>query len=142
MSGGLAQGMRGLSAASLGEFIPAGSGGLNNPRVILFRPNGEVFVTSEGSNRVLVFDEDGGFIRELVTYQRPTGMAISPYDGKLHVTSAVADRVWRFDLRTETKEGTLVGHELADEARRSSLEFRPFGVGRSGSGLRPFAGTL
>ena len=90
----------GGTGADLGGFVSPRSGGLRNPRMLLFRPGGNLWVSSWGSNRILEFDSTGGFLREIVSVTRPTGFAVSPFDGDLYVTSDQTNRVNRFDLLT------------------------------------------
>lgn len=99
----------GTSGAFLDRFVSGGTGGLRNPRMLLFRPNGDLWVSSWGSNRVLAFGADGEFVRELVTMTRPTGFALSPYDGDLYVTSDQSNRVNRYDVATGNRIEIFLG---------------------------------
>ncbi len=67
--------------------------GLNGPRGIVVDPNGSVFVASELSNEILMFDTDG-VLEGRFTHSdlaRPTGMAL--HDGELYVSSFAGDEI-------------------------------------------------
>ncbi len=75
----------------LGDFVPAGSGGLNYPTGIIFGPNGNLFVSSRNTNSVLQYDgATGAFINAFVP--AGSGGLISPFglifgpNGNLFVT--------------------------------------------------------
>lgn len=117
----------GTSGSFMDVFIPAGNG-LQNPRVVLFLPGGDVLVSSWGRDRVLLYDSEGSFLANLVTYRWPTGMAIGPHDGLLYVTSDQQNRVWKFDMVNLVKMGTIVPTGTAGLNGATFLQFHePFG---------------
>lgn len=105
----------------LGVFIPAGSGGLDNPDTLLYGPdvNGDrksdLYIASgppSGVPSILIFDgETGEFIKAFVKDNpnteldetggliRPYGMAFGP-DGNLYVSSFYTDQILRYNGET------------------------------------------
>jgi len=84
-------------------FIPAGKGGLSQPRTILFRDN-KVWVTSDNGNKVLRYGLDGSFIDEFVAsgaggLKGATGMVFGG-DGFLYISSWRNNKVLRFNAKT------------------------------------------
>ncbi len=100
------------SGAYLGEFVPAGSGGLNEPAGLLFRPGGSLLVASRGTDSILEFDgATGAFLGAAVAADSgglgaPFGLSFD-LDGNLLVTTG-DDRVLRFDSRTGAPLGEVV----------------------------------
>jgi DNA-binding beta-propeller fold protein YncE len=90
-----------LSGAYLGDFIPAGSGGLNYPAGLVIGPNGNLFVCSRSGNSVLRFDgQSGAFLGAFVPagsggLNIPFGLTFGP-NGNLFVTSG-GNQVLEFD---------------------------------------------
>ena len=93
---------------NLGKFIPALRGGLRNPRMLLFQPDGSLFVSGWANNRISRYSASGDFIEHIAVMSRPTGFAISPYDGLLYITSDQTDRVRRFNLLTRQFVDTFI----------------------------------
>ncbi len=86
-----------VDSGSTSQFIAAGSGGLDAPRVIVNdTARSRLLVTSWRSSRVLAFAYDGGFTEELVVAGRPTGLVVDGQDTLL-VTSDQVARVIRYD---------------------------------------------
>ena len=102
------------TGAYLGEFIPAGTGGLQQPDDLTIGPDGLLYITS-GANTptpdqgVLRFHPDTGAYIDHFTrfapetrqpaFLRPYGCAFGP-DGILYVASFRTDEILRFDGRT------------------------------------------
>lgn len=71
---------------------------------LIIAPGRRVLVTSTSSNKVVEFDDEGNYVRDLVaagagSLSSPTGMAISPA-GTLLVSSRANHRVIEFNLNT------------------------------------------
>lgn len=80
---------------------------------VVISPNGNVLVSSGASNLVKEYNEEGDFLRNLVTagaggLDYPTGMVISP-SGALLVSSRNSNSVLAFDVDTGELISTLVG---------------------------------
>jgi hypothetical protein len=91
---------------SLGEFIPAGRGGLNDPDDLAIGPDGKLYVSSghdPETSAILRFDRrTGAFIDVFASghgLHRPYGMVFGP-DGLLYVSSFRSDQLLRFDATT------------------------------------------
>lgn len=93
-----------ISGAHLGDFVPAGSGGLSFPTGLTMGPNGNLFVCSRNNASVLQYDGGtGSFIGAFVAsgaggLTSPFGIAFGP-NGNLFVTSG-GNRVLEFDGST------------------------------------------
>ncbi len=71
--------------------------GLNGPRGVVFGPGREIFVASELSHEILVFDQDEQYVRRFTNaaLSGPTGMALGP-DSTLYVSSFNNGRICVF----------------------------------------------
>jgi hypothetical protein len=94
------------TGAYLGELVPAGSGGLNDPDTMVIGPDGYLYVTSGpdvDNASVLRFDPDtGDFIDVFASgngMHRPYGLAFGE-DGYMYVASFLTDQIMRFDGTT------------------------------------------
>ena len=94
------------SGELLGEFIPAGSGGLIAPDALVIGPDGHLYVTSGDTaqnSAVLRYDgKTGRFIDTFASgngLHRPYGAAFGP-DNRLYVSSFLSDQILRFDATT------------------------------------------
>ncbi|MBL9141443.1 MAG: hypothetical protein JNK53_06205 [Phycisphaerae bacterium] len=96
----------------VGDFVPAGSGGLSDPSAIEFGPDGNVYVTSRGTNAVLRYHgTTGAFLGAAVAsgaggLVQPFGLAFGP-DGMLYVNGSDR-RVRRYDPTTGASLGVFV----------------------------------
>ncbi len=87
----------GMTGATLGTFVTAGSGGLSYPFSLAFR-NDELFVTSAGTNQILKYEaSSGNFLGVAAStgLDYPRGLTFGP-DDLLYVTSGSNDRILRF----------------------------------------------
>ena len=97
-----------LNAAGeyVGDFVEAGSGGLDFPAAMTFGPEGDLFVVSRDNHSVLRYDGmTGAFLDTFVPsgsggLSFPFGLAFGP-DGNLYVSSHYAsDTILRYDGAT------------------------------------------
>jgi DNA-binding beta-propeller fold protein YncE len=79
--------------------------GLEEPRGIVFVPDGRIYVASEGTHEVYVFDSNEQYLTQFGHPEmiRPTGMALVDGD-ELHVCSYGANQVVVFDLDGKYQE--------------------------------------
>ena len=91
-----------LGSTDTAEFVPPGSGGVDNPFDMTFGPDGRLYVTSMNTDQILRYDETtGAFLGTFVTggsggLDGPRGIAFGP-DGYLYVSSSVTDQVLRYE---------------------------------------------
>jgi streptogramin lyase len=102
-----------LQGASLGAFVPAGSGGLLSPDGMVFGPDGNLYLCSERTSAVLRYDgKTGAFLGTFV----PSGsggldiceVPIFGPDGDLYVSSTHANAVFRYDGKTGAFKSAFV----------------------------------
>ncbi len=102
--------------------VAAGAGGLRAPTGLTFGPDGNLYVSSSGTNQVLRFDgQTGAFLDVFVSDSalvQPFSVIFGP-DGNLYVSSGARGVVLRFDGRT--------GRLLNVAARTDSLK-TPIGL--------------
>ena len=95
------------TGASLGAFIPAGSGGLAGTDGLLGLPDGTLLVSDYINNKILRYDAFTGTLlgtfasTPAVPVNGPTLMTIGP-DGGLYVSCFANNTILRFDLTTGT----------------------------------------
>ena len=86
----------------VGILVPARSGGLLTPDGMDLGPDGNLYVSSSGSNAILKYDaDDGTFLGEFATtgLNQPGNMQFGP-DGLLYVANKGESEVVRFDPHT------------------------------------------
>jgi len=90
----------------LGELVPPGSGGLDEPDTMIIGPDGKLYVTSgpdPSTAAVLRYDlSTGAFIDVFASgngLDRPYGLVFGP-DGYLYVASFLSDQILRFNGTT------------------------------------------
>ena len=118
------------SGLTLGSFITPGAGGLASGQGILVRGD-EVWVSNAGANNVLVYDENGAFLREHVApgaggLSNPHGLKIGP-DGHLYVASRGTHSVKRFDGASGAFLGDFVAPASGGSAGFGGLD-QPAGL--------------
>lgn len=81
----------------------ASDGQFSNPAFIATGPDGSVYVSDSGNNRVQRFTADGAFLQSIGgagsgpgQFQGPTGVGVGP-DGTVYVADSGNNRVQRFD---------------------------------------------
>ncbi len=83
-----------------GNFIPPGGGGLFAPGSLTFGPDGNLYVTSSGSSKVLRYDGTSGEFMDVFASEgglnRPTGLVFGP-DGNLYVSSRDSNALLRYN---------------------------------------------
>jgi outer membrane protein assembly factor BamB len=138
-----------------GEFVAAGSGGLQNAEGLAFLPDGSLLVASYGSGQILRYDgTSGSFIGAFATVGGPTGMLI--HNGEVFVSSFSTGRINRYDATggflgtfatTPQAHGMVFGpdghlyvHTGTDIERFDGTSGAPLGAFASGNGLNFAAG--
>lgn len=98
--------------AVLGDFVSAGSGGLDGPSDLTFGPGGDLYVASNDAQAVLRFDGDTG--AALGVFADPIGTStdgMKPVfgpDGRLYVNLTTSGQIERFDGATGAAQGVFV----------------------------------
>lgn len=101
----------GTTGAYLGDFVTAGSGGLTQPRQILWR-DGLAYVTSDNGSKVLRYNgTTGAFVDTFVTagsggLNSASGMLF--YGNSLFIASGRNHRVLRYDAATGAFQGAFI----------------------------------
>lgn len=111
--------------AVLGDFVTAGSGGLDGPAGLAFGPDGDLFVSSRITGQVLRYDGTTGApvgVFATPSGNGPEGLTFGP-DGDLYVANSTTKNVLRFDGDTGAALGVF-----ADP------------IGTSGGGMDPVFG--
>lgn len=112
-----------VDGSSLGNFVGPGVGGLQNPRTLRFRSDGVLYVSGEGSNAIHRYDRSGAFLDSFIALTRPTGFALSPFDGNVYAADIQRDAVTVFDGGTGARLRTLVRPGAGGLAGAVSLTF-------------------
>ncbi|MBI1335075.1 MAG: PEP-CTERM sorting domain-containing protein [Armatimonadetes bacterium] len=106
----------GTTGAFIDKFIPSGSGGLSQPRQIIWR-NGAMYVTSDNGNKVLRYDASTGtYIDTFIAANSgglngATGMVF--YKDSVYITSWRNNRVLKFDATSGAYQGDFVASGLS-----------------------------
>ena len=148
-----------LTGASLGTFIPRGSGGMKTPVTLAFGPDGNLYVVT-GDNQTGEIRRYNGKTGAPLGVFVPNGrgglaapgdVAFGP-DGSLYVTSDSKDSVLRFNGKTGMAMGAFVKPHTGGLRHPMSLVFGPDGSlfvggasgvleydGKTGAFVRTFA---
>jgi WD40 repeat protein len=114
------------------SFVIPGSGGLSDPRGLVFGPNGNLFVSSL-TGEILEYDgSTGSFLGAFVDATGNGGGPIDPYgivfhDGSLFVASFFPDEVREFDATTGSFVQTIVTSGAGGLSGPTSLAIGPAG---------------
>ncbi|MFN7933318.1 MAG: hypothetical protein U0R19_08335 [Bryobacteraceae bacterium] len=98
------------TGAFLGDLVPAGSGGLDNPWGLTVGPDGKLYIASLFSNQVLRYNPAAGVLEPFAASSNlsPVGLTFGP-DGNLYVTEGddFDTRVHRFNGLTGADMGVF-----------------------------------
>jgi sugar lactone lactonase YvrE len=103
----------GTTGMFIDVFIPAGSGGLNEPQDITIGPDGNIYVSSWGTGSVKRYARTtGAFLGTFIPsgsggLAHPDQLLFGP-DGRLYVSDRFSGRVLRYDGLTGAPLGTFV----------------------------------
>lgn len=123
-----------LTGASLGTFIPRGSGGMTTPVTLAFGPDGNLYVVT-GDNRTGEIRRYNGKTSAPLGVFVPNGrgglsapgdVAFGP-DGNLYVTNNSKDSVLRFSGKTGAAMGAFVKPHSGGLRNPQNLVFGPDG---------------
>ena len=95
----------GTTGAYLDDFVPAGSGGWNTLYYLTFRPDGYLYVNTQGGSVLRYDGTTGAFVDQFAAGQIGPSIAFGP-DGDLYVQSA--NGVQRYSGTTGAFIGTFV----------------------------------
>jgi DNA-binding beta-propeller fold protein YncE len=131
MKGGIRR-INGRSGEDLGVFVAEGEGGLGLAMVLVFGPDGHLYVSNWGGSKVMRFNGGSGeFMDDFIPagsggLEGAAGVAFGP-DGNVYVSSEVTDQVLRFDGRSGDFLGVFVSAGLGGLDGPASLVFGPDG---------------
>ncbi len=115
------------SGAVLGSF---GTGYLNQPYDVVVDNNRHILVTSSGDNRVVEFDSNGQYLRDLSSCTDgpvyPTGLAIGP-SGMLYVSGRANNSIFQYDLSSGSCQGEFISAGTGGLSQPYNLAWGPNG---------------
>jgi DNA-binding beta-propeller fold protein YncE len=93
------------TGASLGSFVPSGSGGLAHPDGMAFGPDGNLYVCNEEASSVLRYDGKTGTFLSTFVPAGSGGLDVSEFpafgpDGNFYLSSLHENSVLRYDGKT------------------------------------------
>ena len=121
-----------VAGSFIDAFVSAGSGGLNIPTELVFGPDGNLYVSSFGTDEVLRYNgATGAFINAFVVagsggLNQPRGLVFGP-DGNLYVNSDVTNEVLRYNGATGAFIDAFVSAGSGGLTRPLGLVFGPDG---------------
>ncbi|WP_379970574.1 cadherin-like beta sandwich domain-containing protein [Ectobacillus sp. sgz5001026] len=80
-----------------------GNGQLNYPYGVAVNSAGYLYVSDAGNNRIVKFDQNGNFVKEITGFHRPYGLVIDKADN-IYVSEATSDTIRKLD-----SSDTIVG---------------------------------
>jgi streptogramin lyase len=103
------RGYNGSSGAFISTLVTDGSGGLTDPRGMVFGPDGNLYVSSASTNKILRYNgTTGAYIDDFATgLNGPHGLTFGP-GGDLFVSDYYSNSVLRFDATTGASKGAFV----------------------------------
>ena len=109
-----------VSAAFIDEFVAAGSGGLDDPRLFLF-DGGSLFVANGAGGAVARYSATtGAFVNNFASINQPRGVTLSPDGNSLYVSGGgTTDAVRQYNVAT----GALIGTTTAANLNPFGLTF-------------------
>ncbi len=120
-----------VTGAYLGDFVPARTGGLDEPQGMEYGPDGNLYVCSNDQHAVLRFDGTTGAFIDAFIPPRHGGLDgpadLEFRDGYLYVTSYGNDSILRYDAYTGAFIDTFVPSGSGGLDMPASLTFGPDG---------------
>jgi DNA-binding beta-propeller fold protein YncE len=97
---------------NVSAFVAPGSGGLNQPKDLVFGPDGNVYVVSSGTNSVIRYTPSGQLLGTFVAagsggLSNPKAIAFGP-DGNLYVSSVTNNNILEYSGSTGAFLSTFV----------------------------------
>ncbi len=108
-------------------FVPARSGGLDNPKDLIFGPDGKLYVVSALTNSVLRYDgATGAFLDEFVSpgsggLSFPGKFTFGP-DNNLYVSSRTSDQVLRYQGPRGASPGAFIDVFVGDDPATGGVD--------------------
>ncbi|MCC6427483.1 MAG: beta-propeller fold lactonase family protein [Phycisphaerales bacterium] len=118
-----------ITGEYLGEFVTPGSGGLSDPRGMVFAPDGKLYITGQAASaKVARFDAQTGAFESVFALAPPfpRDIAIGP-DGNIYVICEICQDVIRFNITTGASMGRFVDVAPDGCQKPYAMEFGPDG---------------
>ncbi|MCG8406632.1 MAG: NHL repeat-containing protein [Phycisphaerales bacterium] len=120
-----------LGALGTAQFVTPGSGGLSDPHDLAFGPDGDLYVASFGSSRVIQYDGTTGALLSLfVSAGVPSAHGIEfGNDGDLYVAAFGSTGIPHFDGTNGSSLGNFVSPGIGSLSGPTDLLFFPLLLG-------------